>query len=77
MSEVTREEFDKLRKDFDSLKKNTKFGKADKKTRPPSDYNKFVGENIRRLKGEKPDMEHKLAFSEAVALWNKKKGKKK
>jgi hypothetical protein len=76
MSEVTRKEFDTLRKDFDTFKKSSKLGKAPKKTRKPSEFNLYVGDKIREIKAKNPDLQHKLAFSQAVESWNKQKKKK-
>ena len=75
MSEVTREEFDTLRKEFNEFKKSSKIGKAPKKTRKPSEFNLYVGDKIKELKAKDPKLEHKLAFSKAVECWNKQKKK--
>ncbi|XP_025014264.1 axial regulator YABBY 4 isoform X4 [Ricinus communis] len=41
----------------------------EKRQRAPSAYNRFIKEEIRRLKAENPDMAHKEAFSTAAKNW--------
>ncbi|KAI4314349.1 hypothetical protein L6164_027266 [Bauhinia variegata] len=41
----------------------------EKRQRTPSAYNRFIKEEIRRLKAEDPDMAHKEAFSTAAKNW--------
>ncbi|KAJ7953593.1 axial regulator YABBY 4 [Quillaja saponaria] len=41
----------------------------EKRQRAPSAYNRFIKEEIRRLKAENPDMAHKEAFSKAAKNW--------
>ncbi|KAI4328214.1 hypothetical protein L6164_020586 [Bauhinia variegata] len=41
----------------------------EKRQRTPSAYNRFIKEEIRRLKAENPDMAHKEAFSTAAKNW--------
>ncbi|KAL2925963.1 Axial regulator YABBY 4 [Bienertia sinuspersici] len=41
----------------------------EKKRRQPSAYNKFIKEEIRRLKSRNPSMSHKEAFSTAAKNW--------
>ncbi|XP_021727415.1 axial regulator YABBY 4-like [Chenopodium quinoa] len=41
----------------------------EKKRRAPSAYNKFIKEEIRRLKARNPNMTHKEAFSTAAKNW--------
>lgn len=73
-------EIENLRKEVDELKKTVediKNGeKKVKRHRPPSEFNKFVGDKIKELKEKNPNMPHKELFSGAVALWNKTKAKK-
>lgn len=47
--------------------------KAEKKPREPTEFNKFVKEQLPKVKKENPDMSHKEAFAEAAKLWSKKK----
>lgn len=42
-----------------------------KKKRKLSDYNRFMKEEIARLKAENPNIEHNEAFKQAVANWAK------
>lgn len=71
-STITREEFDTLKKEVDALKKS-KMGKPVKKTRAPSEFNKFVGSEIKKIKTETPDIKHTEAFKTAVERWKSKK----
>ncbi|TQD81380.1 hypothetical protein C1H46_033098 [Malus baccata] len=41
----------------------------EKRQRAPSAYNRFIKEEIRRLKAENPSMTHKEAFSTAAKNW--------
>ncbi|KAK7317630.1 hypothetical protein RJT34_02027 [Clitoria ternatea] len=41
----------------------------EKRQRTPSAYNRFIKEEIKRLKAENPDMAHKEAFSTAAKNW--------
>ncbi|KAG8640136.1 axial regulator YABBY 4 isoform X3 [Manihot esculenta] len=41
----------------------------EKRQRAPSAYNRFIKEEIRRLKAENPSMAHKEAFSTAAKNW--------
>ncbi|KAI5436903.1 axial regulator YABBY 4 [Lathyrus oleraceus] len=41
----------------------------EKRQRTPSAYNRFIKEEIRRLKSQHPDMAHKEAFSTAAKNW--------
>ncbi|KAF5746592.1 axial regulator YABBY 4-like [Tripterygium wilfordii] len=41
----------------------------EKRQRAPSAYNRFIKEEIRRLKAENPQMAHKEAFSTAAKNW--------
>ncbi|XP_074301222.1 axial regulator YABBY 4 [Silene latifolia] len=41
----------------------------EKKTRAPSAYNRFIKEEIKRLKARNPTMNHKEAFSTAAKNW--------
>ncbi|KVH95555.1 axial regulator YABBY 4 [Cynara cardunculus var. scolymus] len=41
----------------------------EKRQRAPSAYNKFIKEEIRRLKTQHPNMSHKQAFSTAAKNW--------
>ena len=70
---ITRKEFDAITKRLDNLEKSAKFGKAPKKTRKPSEFNIYVGDKIKEIKGKNPNMEHKLAFKKAVESWNSRK----
>lgn len=71
-SSITREEFDSLKKEVDALKKSNKMGKV-KKTRPPSEFNKFVGTEIKSIKEANPTIKHTEAFKKAVEAWKAKK----
>ncbi|KAK1552515.1 hypothetical protein Q3G72_018587 [Acer saccharum] len=46
--------------------KKSKFVTPEKRQRAPSAYNRFIKEEIRRLKAENPNMAHKEAFSTAA-----------
>lgn len=41
-----------------------------KEKKEPSEYNKFIGENIRSLRAETPGLTFKAAMEVAVAKWN-------
>ena len=72
-------EIDTLRDEIKDLRKtvaNLQMGKKEKRHRPPSEFNKFVGDKIKEIKAKNPGMSHKDVFSEAVKMWNKLKGKK-
>lgn len=71
-TEVTREEFDALKKEIDALKKGSKMGKV-KKTRAPSKFNIFVGDKIKEIKAKNKEIKHTEAFSQAVAAWKTEK----
>jgi len=77
MSEVTREEFDQLKKAFDdyiNVNKGIKGNKGDKKPRVLSEYNIFMKEEIARIKISNPDMkDNKIIFKLAVENWKKNK----
>ena len=75
MGDITRKEFNDLKKDFEAFKKTSSMGKAIKKTRKPSEFNLFVGKTIKDIKVKNPNIEHKLAFSQAVSMWNDQKNK--
>ena len=40
------------------------------KKRKPSEYNRFIGTTIKRLKKEMPELTAQERFAEAVAIWN-------
>ena len=69
-SEITREEFDALKKDMESLKKGVKIPKKDRVKRAPSKYNIYVGDKIKEFKIKSPDIKYTEAFKQAVASWN-------
>lgn len=70
MSSVTRKEYDGLKQQVAAIEKKLKIGsKIDRKPRKPSEFNLFVGSEIKKVKAEFPKMEHKLAFSKAVERW--------
>ena len=75
---VTRVEFDKLCKQVDDLRsaQSSKPASAVKRTRKPSEFNLYVGDQIRGLKVKDPKLTHREAFSKAVENWNKSKVKK-
>ena len=81
MVEITNEQFNALAKKVEELEKKVKRdGKKDRKDKPkkpPSAYNKFVGEMIKELKKdpENKDKAHTEVFSMAVAAWNENKKK--
>ena len=68
---VTREEFEReietLRKQVTALSK----GKVVKKTRKPSAFNIYVGEQIKVLKVKKPAFTHQERFKAAAESWAK------
>lgn len=69
---VTRAEFDALNKKVNQLEKSS--GKKRVK-RKPSEFNNFVGSEIKKIKARDKTLSHTDAFSAAVKAWNKKKGK--
>ena len=69
-SEITREEFDALKKDMENLKKGAKIPKKDRVKRAPSKYNIYVGDKIKEYKIKSPEMKYTEAFKQAVASWN-------
>ena len=75
-SEVSREEFNNLLKKVVRLEKTSgKLPKSLRKKRAPSEYNLFIGKKIKEIKKNTPDIGHTDAFSKAVKLWKKEKGK--
>ncbi|RVW26874.1 putative axial regulator YABBY 2 [Vitis vinifera] len=42
---------------------------TEKKQRVPSAYNRFIKEEIQRIKANNPDISHKEAFSTAAKNW--------
>lgn len=49
-----------------------KQGKKKRKRDPnqkPSAYNEYMSKELKRVKGENPDMEHKMAFATIAAAW--------
>ena len=75
MSTVTREEFDALNQKVSNLEKASKHGKAPRKKRAPSEYNLYVGDQIKTIKTKNPNISHTDAFKQAVDAWKKQKGK--
>lgn len=69
---VTREEFNALNEKVALLAKSNKMGK-EKKKRAPSEYNIFFGKELKRIKKENPQIDHKTAFSKAAEAWKKQK----
>lgn len=69
---------DKLEKELKELK--LKMGtapKKEKKTREPTEYNKFVKDHLDKLKKSEGDKyNHKEAFKSASAAWSKAKASK-
>ncbi|XP_073057614.1 LOW QUALITY PROTEIN: axial regulator YABBY 4 [Primulina eburnea] len=56
--------------DYESLEiKQIIHKPPEKKQRPPSAYNHFIKEEIKRLKNKYPNMSHKQAFSTAAKNW--------
>jgi len=47
----------------------------EKKTREPSEYNKFMKEHLAKLREKHPNKSHKDLFTEAANAWSKEKGK--
>ena len=59
---------------FDMAKMNKKASKkASKKTggKKKSSYNKFMSEELKRIKKKNPKMDHKKAFQMAAKNWKK------
>ena len=40
-----------------------------KRTRKPTAYNMYMSEEVRRLKAENPEIDHKVAFKQAAQNW--------
>ncbi|XP_051122558.1 protein YABBY 7-like [Andrographis paniculata] len=58
-------------KNDDSLRHEQVIHKPpERKQRPPSAYNRFIKEEIKRLKIKHPDITHKQAFSSAAKNWS-------
>lgn len=70
---ITVEEFEKFKK---SVMEGMTKEKKPKAKREPSNYNIFIKEKISLIKKNKPEISHKDAFSEAVAMYNKEKESK-
>lgn len=71
---------EQLENEVKNLKdKNLEFGKSkkekkEKKTRVPTEYNKFMSSYINEQKEKLGDQfKHKIAFSEAAKKWSEKK----
>jgi hypothetical protein len=74
MAEVTKEQYTQLLERVAVLEKASKMGsKATKTKRPPSEYNIFVGKEIKRLNTEEPDLSRTKAFGKAVQAWKDRK----
>ena len=54
-------------------KKKSPAKKTDKAKKPPTEYQKFMKEEIARLKVSHPKLEHKERFSMAAKNWSKEK----
>jgi len=77
MTDVTRQEFDALKKEVSSLKKSSKMGsKVPKVKRAPTEYNKFMSSNIGAIREKNPDMTSTEIFKEVAGMWSKQKAKK-
>jgi len=70
---VTREEFDALTKQVAVLEKSSKGAKVPRKKRAPSEYNLYVGDQIKAIKIKNPTVSHTDAFKQAVDAWKKTK----
>ena len=44
---------------------------TEKKKRAPTEYNKFMSKELKKLKEEKPDMDNKDRFEAAAKAWKK------
>ena len=44
-----------------------------KEKRKPSSYNLFIGDAVKKIKKENPDIVYKEAFKLAVEMWNEQK----
>lgn len=69
---------DKLEKELKELKlKIGSVPKKEKKTREPTEYNKFVQDHLAKLKEAQGDKyNHKEAFKSASVAWTKAKSSK-
>jgi chromosome condensin MukBEF ATPase and DNA-binding subunit MukB len=71
MSGVSRKEFETLKEQVSELNSklsNVSFSK-EKKKREPTEYNKFIGSESKKIKKEHPDVEYKEIFKMATAKW--------
>jgi len=70
---VTVKEFEEYKKFIQSNMGNTKKVKS---TRPPTEYNIFVGEHIGIIKKDNPKFTQVDAMKKCAELWNEHKEKK-
>ena len=62
----------KLTKKVEALE-SEKLPKKEKKSRPPSAYNKFMKNKLPELKKEFPDLNHSELFKKCATLWKEEK----
>lgn len=75
-SPVTRAEFDDLVKTVKKLKKGSKVEKdPNKPKKAPSEFNLFMGKEIKRIKAEDSTISHQDAFKKATQAWGAQKKK--
>lgn len=74
MSDITRDEFEGLKKKVDQLLGAQQQTPVKKAPRTPSDYNIFIKDEISRLKAdpENAKLDHREIFTLAVRNWKKK-----
>ena len=65
---VTRKEFDDMKKKIEQLEKP-----KEKRTRAPNQYNLFLGEELKKIKADKPTINNQEAFKLATERWAKHK----
>ena len=73
---VTRAEFDDLVKTVKKLKKGSKAEKdPNRPKKPPSEFNMFMGREIKRIKESDSTITHQRAFKMATQAWGEQKKK--
>ena len=68
-----RSSLERVKRDLDELKNDSKRAKKPRKPRQPSSFNIFMRDEVPRLKKANPKLTHQEAFSQAAQNWNKKK----
>lgn len=73
MSEISRKEFDELKAVVNKLSTTSTSTSKPKKHREPTEYNKFIAEEYKKIKEKNPSLARIEIFKEAVKNWSENK----